>query len=97
MKTSSKLVATALATALATSTLATPSFAVPKVKAPVITHSSGISKAAPWLLGCIFGSALGLISAAYLKKTGQLTAQEANAIAFSCGLGYFAVVRNFRP
>jgi hypothetical protein len=96
MKTSSKLIATTLAAALVTSTLATPSFAVPKAKA-VITHSSGISKAAPWLLGCIFGSALGLISAAYLKKTGQLTAQEANAIAFSCGLGYFGVVRNFRP
>jgi hypothetical protein len=94
MKLSNKIIATALAAGLTTSTLATPSFAaVPAPRAPIATGSG----TAPWFLGCIFGSAFGLISAAYLKKTGELTIQEAHAIAFSCGLGYFWVVRNFQP
>ena len=97
MKLSNKIIATALAAALTTTAIATPSYAyicAPRV--PPVVSSGGGSGAAPWLLGCIFGSAFGLISAAYLKKTGELTLQEAQAIAFSCGLGSFPVIASFR-
>jgi len=107
MKKSTKIVATALAAALTTSTFAARSSAVPACGPSYPTlfafvppvcptpSTSGGSSAAPWFLGCIFGSAFGLISASYLKKTGQLTTQEAQSIAFSCGIAAVPVIASF--
>jgi hypothetical protein len=100
MKLSNKIVATALAAALATTAIATPSYAGAYyhcAPVPPSVSSGGGSSAAPFLLGCIFGSAFGLIAAAYLKKNGQLTTQQAQAIAFSCGLGAVPVIASFTP
>jgi hypothetical protein len=62
-------------------------------KAPPAAH--GGHGAPTLLLGCIFGSAFGLIGAALAKKSGQLTIEEAQAIAFTCGLGAFPVMAKF--
>jgi hypothetical protein len=62
-------------------------------KTPPSTSNRG---AGPYIVGCIMGSALGLITAALAKKTGELTIDEAHAIAFTCGLGFFPVVANFK-
>lgn len=99
MKLSNKIVATALAAALTTTAIASPSYAgyIHCAPVPPVVSSGGGSSAAPFLLGCIFGSAFGLIAAAYLKKNGQLTTQQAQAIAFSCGLGAVPVIASFTP
>jgi len=54
------------------------------------------------VVGCLFGSALGLIAASLAKgkamndRNVELTQQEAWTIAMSCGLGTFPVVANFQ-
>jgi hypothetical protein len=63
---------------------------------PKVTPAGGGSSAGPWVVGCIGASALGLIVAALAKKTGELTIEEAQAIAFTCGLGFFPVVAKFK-
>ncbi|HEX5777403.1 MAG TPA: hypothetical protein VFY21_01050 [Xanthobacteraceae bacterium] len=96
MRIKSKIVATALAAALATTAIATPSHAyiwcAPKT--PPAVHSGG--GAPVWALGCIFASAFGLITAALAKKEGELTIQQAQLIAFTCGVGTFAVLASLR-
>ena len=104
MNRSTKIVATALAAALASSAFAAPSFAYPKV--PVIKKHSGggggSSATGKIVVGCIFGSAFGLIVAALAKgrilndKKVELTHAEVWPIALTCGLATFPVIASFR-
>lgn len=62
------------------------------------THNGGGSSAGPYVIGCIGGSALGLIMAALVKgrtTNSELTIAEAQAIAFSCGLLAFPVIGSY--
>ena len=86
MRIKSKIVAAALATALTATSIA-PSYAG-YICAPVTPPV--------WALGCIFASAFGLITAALAKKEGELTIQQAQLIAFTCGVGTFAVLASLR-
>lgn len=101
-----RVVATAIAAAIASASLATPSEAFfskkkyffwkfLKHKKKKIPHGSS-SSTGPIVVGCVMGSALGLITSALLKKTGELTNDEAALIAFTCGLGAFAVIPHFK-
>ena len=109
MNRSTKLVATALATALASSAFAAPSYAlVPydpcayKICKPVKRGGGGSSATGKIVVGCIFGSALGLITAALAKgrilndKKVELTHAEVWPIALTCGLAAFPVIASFR-
>ena len=93
MRIKSKIVAAALATALATTSIA-PAYAYCAPPPAPIVHSGG--GAPVWALGCIFASAFGLITAALAKKEGELTIQQAQLIAFTCGVGTFAVLASLR-
>jgi hypothetical protein len=94
-------------------------FAVP-VCPPTNTHNGGGSSAGPYVIGCIAGSAIGLITASIAKgnaygyplrwmsqveyeayvrtrnKQADLTTQEAQLIAFTCGLGAFPVIAAYQ-
>ena len=95
MRIKSKIVAAALATALTATSIA-PSYAgyICAPVTPPVVHSGG--GAPVWALGCIFASAFGLITAALAKKEGELTIQQAQLIAFTCGVGTFAVLASLR-
>ena len=94
MRIKQKIVAATLATALTAISIA-PAYAYKCVTpvAPTV-HSGG--GAPVWALGCIFASAFGLITAALAKKEGELTIQQAQLIAFTCGVGTFAVLASLR-
>jgi hypothetical protein len=99
MKVGVKVAATVLAAALVVSQTAAPASAFYKyhyMKKKKVVHNGGSSSTGKFLVACIMGSALGLITSAYLKKTGQLTIDEAQLIAFSCGLGAFPVIASFK-
>jgi len=95
MRIKSKIAAAALATAFATTSIAPAYAGAPcyPIAAPAV-HSGG--GAPVWALGCIFASAFGLITAALVKKDGELTIQQAQTIAFTCGVGTFAVLASLR-
>jgi hypothetical protein len=71
-------------------------FAVP-VCPPSNTHKGG-SSAGPYVIGCIAGSAVGLIVSALVKgrtTNSELTIPEAQLIGFTCGLGAFPVIGSY--
>jgi hypothetical protein len=103
MKTPLKMIAIALAATIATSSLAAPAAAYYKPwfkyhkmkKAPTISDNP--SSTGQYVVACIAGNALGLIAASLIKKSGELTSQQAQTIAFSpCGVGFFLVASELR-
>jgi hypothetical protein len=89
-----KFIAAALAAAIALApSVASATYVCP----PKTSPAAGGSSAGPLVVGCIAGSALGLIVAALMKKDGQLTLQQAQTIAFSpCGVGFFLVANELK-
>jgi hypothetical protein len=79
-----------------TSTQSFALFAVP-VCPPTNTHKGG-SSAGPYVIGCIAGSAVGLMVSALVKgraTNSELTIPEAQLIGFTCGLGAFPVIGSY--
>ncbi|MEX2129686.1 MAG: hypothetical protein WD871_15815 [Xanthobacteraceae bacterium] len=73
MKTPSKIIATVLAATLATGSMAAPASAWLWVHPPIkkkVVHGGGSSKTGGLVVGCVMGSAFGLISAAIIKGGG---------------------------
>lgn len=99
MRIRQKLVATAVAASLAIGSMTVPAFS--QVRGHVPT-GGGVSSGAKFFGGCLFAGAGGLIWAALAKGRAfnnnkiELTQNEAFTIAFSCGLGVFPVIANWR-
>ncbi len=130
MKLAMTIAAAAVAVAITSLSSPTPSSAavpcgvptlarIPYIPCPTTTHGGG-SSAGPYVIACIAGSAIGLITASIAKgrafgyplrwmsqveyeayvrtrnKQADLTTQEAQLIAFTCGLGAFPVIAAYQ-
>jgi hypothetical protein len=86
-----------LATTVAAAIVVAPSVASAEyICPPKVVPGGGSSSTGPAIVGCVAGSAFGLIVAALMKKNGELTLQQAQTIAFSCGLGFFLVANELK-